>query len=327
MGKEASPMLVLYYPDDFAKEKNGNSEKREKCALALGFFDGVHMAHRELIKKAVSLSCEKGLTPAVFTFPAEDEGIKSSAKKIYSTSQKLSILESLGIKLCYVVDFSSVASLSPDEFIENILIGKFGAETVVCGYNFRFGKGASADALYLKNALSALGKDCRIINEYSLDGRTLSSSYVRELLALADMKGAARALGMPYFIEGEVSRGDGRGASLGIPTANLSLSPGAALLKRGVYAAAVYIDGTRYPAITNIGACPTFGARELHSETQIFGEVGDIYGKKIRVYLLDFIREEKLFDSKDKLIMQINVDKKYANAVYMETKWQEIGLN
>jgi riboflavin kinase/FMN adenylyltransferase len=132
---------------------------------------------------------------------------------------------------------------------------------------------------------------------------------------------------MPYFIEGEVSRGDGRGASLGIPTANLPLSPEAELLKRGVYAAAVYIDGIRYPAITNIGACPTFGARELHSETQIFGEVGDIYGKKIRVYLLDFIREEKLFDSKDELIMQINVDKKYANAVYMETKWQEIGLN
>ena len=316
-------MIRLNYPEDFAHDRH----IKDRCVLALGFFDGVHMAHRKLIERAISIAEEKGLTPAVFTFPSENERVKSSAKRIYSTEQKLSILESLGVKLCYVVDFGSVASLTPDGFIEKILIEKFGAEAVVCGYNFRFGKGASADAAYLKNALSALGRECEIIEEYTLDGNPLSSTYIRDLLSSADMRGAARALGMPYFIEGEVTRGDGRGRSLGIPTANLTLPNGRELLKRGVYASCVYLDGVRYPSITNVGACPTFGERETHSETLILQQVGNIYGKKIRVYLLDFIREEKLFDSKDELIMQINVDINHANAVYTETIWQEIGLN
>ena len=150
-------MKKLFYPEDFEKTGSLGNKEAEKCVLALGFFDGVHMAHRMLIENAVSIAEETGLTPAVFTFPAESGGVKASAKRIYSTEQKLSILESLGVKLCYVVSFASVSSLSPDEFIEKILIEKFGAASVVCGYNFRFGKGASADAEYLKKALSKKG--------------------------------------------------------------------------------------------------------------------------------------------------------------------------
>ena len=320
-------MITVYYPEDFGTGGKRRLYDEKGCALALGFFDGVHLAHRELIGEAISLAKKKSLLSAVFTFPAENERIKASAKRIYSTSQKLSIFESLGIDICFVVDFSSVASLSPDEFINDIIIGAFSAKEVVCGYNFKFGKGAAADAEYLRKKLPKLNIGCTVIDECTLDGAPLSSTLIREFLENGETEKAAKALGMPYFIEGEVSHGDGRGASLGIPTANIALPHDSISLRRGVYACAAYIDGIRYPAITNIGSCPTFGERETHSESYIFGLSGDIYKKKIRIYLLGFIRDEKQFGSKEELILQITVDKKHVMAIYTETIWQEIGLN
>ena len=320
-------MITLYYPEDFSAEKARTAIGSRGCAIALGFFDGVHLAHRELISRAQALARERNLLSAVFTFPSENEGIKSGAKRIYSTEQKLSILEELGVDICFVVRFSAVASLSPEEFITDILIGAFGAEEVVCGYNFRFGRGASGDADYLCRGLGERGVGCTVIEDFKLNGVSLSSTYIRELLSAGDTESAARALGLPYFIEGEVTHGDGRGRGLGIPTANLPLSFGGEALRRGVYAAAVSIDGALYPALTNVGECPTFTAREPHSETYLLDYEGNLYGKRIRVYLLGFLRDERLFDSKEELIMQINVDKKHASELFTEAKWQELGLN
>lgn len=321
-------MRVLYFPEDFSSTEKDTSDITDRgCAIALGFFDGVHLAHRELIGTAISKAQKKDLIPAVFTFPTESEGVKSSSKRIYSTEQKLSIFKNLGVELCFVVRFSAVASLTPDEFIENILISCFGAKEIVCGYNFRFGRGASADSEYLRKRLQALGVRCTVINEYRYHGEPLSSSYIRELLSKGAIQEANEALGAPYFLEGEVSRGDGRGAGLGIPTANLSIKAGGEALRLGVYASAALVDGVLYPAVTNIGLCPTFEERENHSETYLIDKNLELYGKKIKVYLLDFLRDERKFHSKDELIMQINIDKNRASEIYTELKWQELGQN
>ena len=320
--KERGLMKTVKYPEELI-----GRTAEGRCVLALGFFDGVHLAHRQLLAMAKAKAEELSLPLAVFTFASEGGGLKRDAVRLYTTEQKLSILESVGVDITYLVSFQAVSGLSPEDFIKRVIAEELQAEVAVCGYNFRFGKGASAGAAELSAGLRALGRECIILPEYRYLGMPLSSSYIRALLAKGDARQASAALGVPYFVEGEVLHGDKRGSELGIPTVNIPLNTGEELLRRGVYATAVYIDARRYPAISNVGECPTFGSRAVHTETFIFGFSGDLYEKNVRVYFLDFIRDEMRFKDGNELIMQIEVDKIKANKVYRETKWQDYGLS
>ena len=292
--------------------KFGDILPKENTAIALGYFDGVHLAHREIIALTVKEARARGLTPAVFTFSAEEMRFKASATRIYPTRIRLSILEELGIEVAIIADFPSVASLSPEEFVSEVLIGACGMRLAVSGYNFRFGRGASGDVKDLTALSSALGAECLLLEERCLGGEPISSTRIRRALESGEVKLASELLGAPYKMGGRVERGRGVGHKLGFPTVNTSIPEGAVKMKNGVYKTAVTVGGATYAAITNVGTCPTFEERETHAETFIKDFSGDLYGKDVEVLFLDFIREERRFDSPDELIMQINIDKSIA---------------
>ena len=297
----------------------------EKTVIALGFFDGVHEGHRRLLAAAKRAAEEKELTFAVFTFRTVC-GVKGKTV-IYSDEEKLTLFRELGVEAVILADFADISGISADSFIKDCLFHDMGCRVAVCGYDFRFGKGRVGDAKLLSDTLLSLGAECIIEDEHKLYGEKISTTKIKELLAAGDVGEARLFLGYPYFMLASVEHGRGVGQKLGFPTVNTTLSPERAPLRRGVYRTAVSISGKLYTGVTNVGTCPTFEERAVHAETYIVGYSGDLYGEKIRIFFLGFLRDEKKFSTPEELIMQINVDKNKAIKENGELTWQEIGLN
>ena len=300
--------------------------ERKGRTVALGFFDGMHLAHRQLLSRAVEIAKRDGVTPTVFTFSAHSMGRKKRGGLIYSTKDKLEIMERLGIEEVFVADFTSLCHLSPEDFVTRVLCEDLGCRVAVSGYNFRFGKDAKGDAEDLISYMRSLGGDGVICDPVCLDGEPISSSTIRAALREGNVDVAAKMLGEPYFISGTVSRGIGKGHSLGFPTVNTDLPDGCPL-SRGVYRGATVIDGVRYHTLTNIGTCPTLGERAEHAETFIIDFNRDLYGRSLKINLLGFLREEMQFPSTEELTKQIARDMEQAIEENGEVIWQEIGLN
>ncbi len=306
--------------------KYPESPRLEGLAVALGYFDGVHVGHRELIAMLVREARAKDLSPYVLTFADSLSKSKKTQSIIYNTEEKIRFFESLGVDGVIVADFYSVASLSPECFVKEVLIDSFGTELAISGYNFRFGKGASADSAKLVELMCLHGKSAIILSEQKIDGKPLSATVIRELIANARLDEATRMLGLPYSITGTVERGLGLGKAYGFPTVNLPLrdtSP----LGVGVYRTAVLVEGKLYTGVTNIGRCPTIAEREIHAETLIADFDGDLYGKQIRIFFLGLLRPEKKFDSVDELREQIYLDKDRSIKENGDLKWLATGLN
>lgn len=296
-----------------------------ECAVAIGLFDGFHIAHRELVKKTREIAEKNGLRAGIFTF-ISNETIKKSTKKIYSTEEKLKIAESLGAEFAVICDFTLISGISAEDFVKGTLITDISAKIAVAGFNFRFGKGALGNAEMLAELMQSHGGDALIFDEYAYNGRAVSSTVIRELLTEGRMEEATALLGEPYFLTGVVSHGDGRGKSLGLPTVNTDIPEGKLVPRVGVYRSAVAVGDRIYAGVTNVGTCPTFGVRVPHAETYILDFDGDLYGKDIRVYLLEFLRDERHFESAEELILQIKLDINYTIKRNGEQKWQELGL-
>ena len=312
-------MNVVYYSYPSALELG-------KIAVALGYFDGVHVGHRELISLLVREARAKGLSPYVLTFADSLSKTKKTQSIIYNTEEKIKIFSSLGVEGVIVTDFSSISGLSPESFIGDVLVDSLGVELAISGYNFRFGKGAAADSLALVELMEKAGKSAIILSEQKIDGKPLSATVIRDLISEKRLEEATRMLGLPYAIEGEVERGLGLGKAYGFPTVNLPLrrtSP----LSTGVYRTAVIIDGRAYTGVTNVGSCPTVSEREIHTETLIADFEGDLYGKTVRIYSLGYLREEKRFDSIEELRDRIYLDKDIAKKENGDLLWLETGLN
>ncbi len=293
-------MTVIEYP------KFKPDEAKYGRAVALGFFDGVHIAHRSLIKKTVEQAKKTGALATVFTFISESDSLKAKSPRIYTTEQKLKIFEELGVDEVILADFDKIANMTKDEFAKSFLIGTLDATSVVFGYNFRFGKGREGDAEYLDEVMTENERVAIIESEITLLGRTISATAIREALKRGELGEAERLLGAPYFLSGRVERGIGKGHALGFPTVNITLP--SSLLRSGVYRSVIKIDGRVYNAVTNIGTCPTVCERELHAESYIIDFSGDLYGRVLDVYMLGYLREEKRFDDLTSLTEQIKRD-------------------
>ncbi len=308
-------IINFHYPDN---------PNLKKLAVALGYFDGIHVGHRELISMLVREARVKGLSPYVLTFADSLSQTKKTQSIIYNIDEKVKIFESLGVEGVIVTDFASVADLSPERFVREVLVGYLGAELAVLGYNFRFGKGAEGDSSLLVELMDSLGKRAIVLSEQKIDGKPLSATVIRELLMNKCLSDATRMLGAPYSIEGTVEKGLGLGKAYGFPTVNMPLREGFPL-PTGVYRTAVKVDKKLYTGITNIGRCPTVQEREIHAETLIADFDGDLYGKAIKIFFLGYLREERLFDTIDELREQIYKDKEISIKENGDLKWLEIG--
>ena len=297
------------------------------CTAALGFFDGVHAAHRALISEAVKTAKKRAIPSVVLTFSASNTAFKPDRARLFTDGEKLSEISSLGVDIAVVFDFGIIKDFSADEFVDKILVGMLNVKTAFCGYNFRFGKGAAGNSEYLENKMQSLGRDAVVLDEYVNGSVSVSSTEIRALLSEKRLGEATALLGKPFFSDGKVSHGWGLGKKLGIPTVNVGWDKEKFNLPHGVYLSAAEISGKLYFGITNVGTCPTFDERKAHSETFIFDFDEEVYDENIRIYYISFMRDEIKFPSQKELIMQINIDINRAKELSKEIKWQEIGLN
>ena len=291
--------------------------------IALGFFDGVHRGHRALLALAAEKARALGLPLGVFTFPAEDMGIKKSALRLYDTQRKLSILASLGVDYVFMCELSAVADISAESFVQKCLVSDLRAAVTVCGFNYRFGHGAAGDCDMLARTMQALGRESVTLPPMYHEGELLSSAAIRAQLLRGEVALAADMLGAPYALFGTVEGGDGRGKKLGFPTVNIPLPENRLVLPNGVYATATKTKDGCFPSVTNVGTCPTFGERRIHAETHLCAFSGNLYGQEVEIKFLERLRDERVFSSGETLIKQINIDKNKAMEVY--AAWQEAG--
>ena len=306
--------------------KRGERLPIGRCAVAIGFFDGVHLAHRELILSAIGEARARGIASGVVTF-ASESSIKSKTPRLYSTEDRLAIIESLGVDFTVICDFSEIAGLTGEEFVRHTLAGDIGAVCATAGYNFRFGRGASSGADDLVKYMRECRGDAVIKEAYLYEGAPLSSTVIRSLLSNGEVQTARDLLVSPYFVSGEVTHGNGVGRGLGFPTLNLDHPEGRVKLKHGVYRCVALISGELYDAVTNVGICPTFEERGSHLEAHLIDFNKNVYGERIRLFFLGYLREERKFASADELAAQIKLDKERAIKENGEEKWQEIGLS
>ena len=277
-------------------------------SIALGFFDGVHVGHRQLLKSAVSLARESGISSSIFTFTSTSKLPKLSDTPLYTDAEKAELIAELGIDEIIVADFSLIKDLSAESFINDVLIDALGCKVAISGRDFRFGRGALGNPELLASEFAKRGLRYVEIGDVSTDSGKVSTTAIKRCLSEGRLKEATAMLGSPYFIRSYVEHGRGIGKALGFPTLNTELGGRVAFLKNGVYKTETEIDGKRYPSLTNVGTCPTFESRPAHAETFIIDFDGDLYGSTVKIYFHSFIREEQKFSSPDELIKRINKD-------------------
>jgi len=279
--------------------------------MAIGDFDGVHLGHRKVIGRAVELARQEALAAAVMTFhphPREVLGSPDHAQCLSPVHDKMSRFAELGVDVVYVVAFDHALSrVPPDEFVRSMLEG-LRLRAIVVGFDFTFGRGGSGRAETLLELCKPRTR-VEIIPPFTMDGRKVSSTLIREQLAEGRVDLAARYLGAPYALKGLVERGEGRGRGIGFPTANLLLTAPYVLPRTGVYAVRASVQDVPYDGVMNIGVKPTFGERtDPTIEVHLFDFSGDLYGRTMRVELIAFLRPERKFSSAGELAAQIRRD-------------------
>lgn len=296
---------------------NRDEIKSYNTAVALGNFDGIHIGHQYLIKDNIDKARERNLKSAVLLFKNHtrmllDSKENSNIKILTSYDQKLKFLKSLGVDLVYVIDFNeSLMRLSPEEFVNDILLKMVNAKLVTVGFNYRFGFKASGDSKYLERIGKLKGFEVNIISPVYVENSVVSSTVIRNLIRSGNINKANKFLGRDYTIIGTVVKGDGRGRKLGFPTANMKLIDNYVIPKTGVYRTSTVINGVKYMSLTDIGYNPTFDEEKLKIETYIDNFNGNIYDNTIEVSFIEFIRDDIKFNRAEELIEKIKEDVNY----------------
>ncbi len=288
--------------------------------VTIGNFDGVHLGHQALFKETVKRARNARGEAIAVTFnphPLQVLRPDQPIKLICTFEQKVKLIESFGIDYLLVLDFTlELASLEAEEFVEDVLVKGLNVKELVVGYDYRFGRKRRGDTELLKILGKRFGFEVVVIPPQKINGLTVSSSLVRELVAEGDVATVAKLLGRPYQICGTVIPGHGRGQRLlGFPTANLKLSREKLTPKRGVYATEVFIGNKKLFGVMNIGFNPTFGDGYLSAEVHIFDFEGDLYGHRICINLIERLRDEKKFASAEELAIQIKKDCEIAKSI------------
>lgn len=302
-------MRIFRHWDDLPADIKGG-------AVAIGNYDGVHLGHCEVIGEAGRIAKSRNIPWTVLTFePHPRLFFKPDQEPFRITPFRIKArhIEELGLDGLIVLQFDKdLATMSAEDFIQDVLIDGLGAQYVVCGYDFYFGakRRGNPDMLLTEGRKKGFGFTC-VNPVQDPNGTTYSSTRVRERLVNGDVKGAQHLLGRPFEIEGRVVSGDQRGREIGFPTCNVELTE-YQIPALGVYAIRAGIDdGAQtiwHDGICNIGRRPTFDKRDILLEAHLFDFDGDLYGKHLRVALMDFIRPEQKFDGLEEIKAQIAKD-------------------
>ena len=311
-----------------------------KRAVALGFFDGVHIGHGALLRRLIDVCGETGLAPTVITFDVLPQNLingcgekeyggektaecgekhaekdKKTIPLINSPEDRKGLIERIfGISEVIFLPFDkAMSAMTWDKFVD-LLIADYGVQHIVAGNNFRFGSGATGDCELLRKKCSENGIGCDIIPDVQCKGIVVSSTYIRELLQGAQIERANEFLGHPHVLTDIVHSGQKLGRTLGAPTLNMRFPPDVLIPTFGVYATKVYCkDGIEHIGVTNIGIRPTVsngqGEQNVTAETYVTEYKGNLYGEQVRVELHCYLRPEKKFDSVEELKTQIIRDR------------------
>ncbi len=302
--------------------KGLNGVSMNQTVAALGMFDGVHLAHWALLRRAAEIAHENGDTAVAFTYDNHPKELFfGSFSYLCTREQREAQILLAGCDRMDSVPFDAAfAAMTPEQFMD-WLCARYagGVSAIVAGYDYRFGAKAAGDTALLGKLCAARGIALCVIDRVTVDGETCSSTRIREAIREGDTERAERMLGRPYTLCGTVVHAKALGRQFDCPTANLNT--GMQLLpKDGVYAAFLCSDGRRYDAVTNVGTNPTVGGEVRTVETHVIGESLELYGRRVEVALLKRLRDERTFDSKDALFAQIRKDAEAAKKVCEDRK-------
>ena len=285
-----------------------------KTVIALGFFDGVHKGHGELLKKTVQRAEELGAVPAVFTFdrPPKEVVTGQPVFLINSAQERQEIIRRIyGIEQVILAPFDqAMMTMDWQDFITDLLVKQYGAVHLVAGHDYRFGHKNTGNPALLQAKCAELGIGCDIIPKVEHDGITVSSTYIRTLVESGDVERAAEFLGHRHCLSQTVEHGYRIGRTIGIPTINFTVPRHVLIPKNGVYITRVYLpDGRSYAGVTNVGTRPTVSDGDAISvETFLLDFQEDLYEKRIRLDFCRHLRNEQKFGSLEKLKAQIEQD-------------------
>jgi len=281
---------------------------RPPTVVALGTFDGVHLAHQKILATAVSRARALGLGALACTFdphPLEVLQPERAPAPITTLEENLALIAEQGLDAAVVIHFTpDFSRVEPEAFVRDALHRTLKVRELVVGFNHTFGRGARGNATLLQALAPSLGFVVHVIPPLTVDGVVVSSSVIREALRGGDVKQATRFLGHPYTVRGRVLRGKGRGRQLGFPTANLKPER-ELILVPGVYAASARWGGGEARAVVNVGVRPTFGEGEYWVEAYLLNFSGDLYDQPLTLAFLERIRPERMFPSVEALKAQV----------------------
>jgi riboflavin kinase/FMN adenylyltransferase len=299
--------------------------KHKNLVVGLGNFDGLHVGHQKLISEVVTLSNQVEGTASIFTFhphPLNVLNPDNSPPLLLSQDSKQKFMAKLGVDLLLMVPFNlTFASMSPSDFVRTVLYEGLGASVVVVGYNNTFGHRGRGTPELLQKLSSDYGYQVKVVPPVMVEGKTVSSTLIRDLLLRGDVAEAAKFLGYYPFVEGPVVTGDRRGRSLlGFPTANIDINDLVLVPANGVYLAKVHIKGESYFGLANIGVKPTFQTKKRNIEVHLLDFYQDLYGESIKVSFTRKLREEKRFQTPSDLVKQIERDILEARVAWSKIK-------
>ncbi len=282
--------------------------------LVIGFFDGVHKGHRDIIKRCIKRARIKGGISIALTFDTPPVNIisgKKAKKLIISFEEKIQIMSSLGIDYIVNVSFNKeFAGLDREDFCRKILLEKINAKEIFIGVNFKFGKDAKGDYLFLKNYLKNFNVKVHAVRLFKINNIIISSTIIRRLYEEGNAEKIKLFLGRYPSVKGIVQKGFSRGAKLGFPTANIAIDESYIIPKNGVYAGRIIIEDSKksLQSLINVGNNPTFDIQNTLIEVYILNFNKNIYNKKITVKFLKYLRQETKFESENDLIDRIKED-------------------
>jgi len=295
------------------------SERFVNPVLTIGNYDGLHLGHRRIIEKIQEKAFDLNGTSMLMTFHPHPLTILRPDKCIGLITPlhvKKRLIEEAGIDVLIIIPFTDdFRHITPEAFVDNLLVKKLGIKGLIVGYDFKFGKEGKGNVEYLAFHSTEYGFFFEIQGAITFDGEKVGSNRIRKMIQEGDVGKAALHLDRPYMIEGTVVKGEGRGRTIGFPTINLK-TEFPLIPKRGIYITDVDVGGKRYSAVTNIGYNPTFDGQSLTIETYILDFSGDLYDRNIALYFLERVRDEVRFSSVDELKERIWKDVEAASEYF-----------